>query len=77
MAIFIAIFDVACNNGHHKFELTGLEDCQISNIAINWQIMATLLLFDITRQWDIEYSNKFSKYLRSHLHGVSKWKKAA
>ena len=75
MVIIIAIFDLAGNNGHRKFELTGLEDRRISNIAIYWQITPTLSLFDITRPWDIEYSDKFSEFLRSHLHGVSKWKK--
>jgi hypothetical protein len=75
MAIFIAIFYLAGNNGHHKFKLTGLEDRRISNIAIYWRITPTLSLFDITRPWDIEYSDKFSEFLRSHLCGVSKWKK--
>jgi hypothetical protein len=53
MAIFVAIFDLAGNNGHHKFELTGLEDRRISNIAINWQIMETLLLYSILRDHEI------------------------
>ena len=47
MAIIIAIFDLAGNNGHRKFELTGLEDRRISNIAIYWRITATLSLYSI------------------------------
>ncbi len=47
MVIIIAIFDLAGNNCHSKFELTGLEDRRIANIAIYWQITVTLSLNSI------------------------------